>query len=118
MPGFCSQENRKEGKLKTNEMESAFQTAQSDWHKGSADAWQKIFLMINNCCRAICLRKNYRQRENLEDLISNATLICMERLKKDPQLQIKKLSSFCFYPCLEQLAERKEKRRKSYRRTY
>lgn len=96
-------------------IETDFREAQKAYSaNGSRDAWQKMFIIINNCCRAICLKNNYRQRDNLEDLISNATLICMERIKKKPENLVQKLTSFCYYPCIEELAERKKKRRKTY----
>lgn len=95
--------------------DTEFKKAQAEYSKNrSSTSWQKMFALVYNCCQAVCLKKNYKNRDNMEDLISNATLICMERLQKEPGLQVRKLSSFCYYPCLEQLAERKKIRRKTY----
>lgn len=89
-----------------------FKKAQAEYSKKrSSGAWQKMWLAVYNCCRAICLSHNYHRRENLEDLITNAALTCMEKLRAKPDEPIQSLSAWCYYPCLEQLAERKEKRR-------
>jgi hypothetical protein len=89
-----------------------FKKAQASYSKRrETAAWQKMFELVYNCCRAICLSHNYRQREDLEDLVSNATLICMEKIRKAPDVPIKSLSAWCYYPCFEQLAGRMDKRR-------
>ena len=91
-----------------------FKKAQAEYSKKrSSTSWQKMFALVYNCCRAICLSHNYRQRDSIDDLISNATLICMEKIRKKPDEEIKSLSAWCYYPCFEELSGRKEKRRKT-----
>ena len=92
-----------------------FKKAQAEYSKKqSLTSWQKMFILVYNCCRAICLSYNYKQRDNIEDLISNATLICMGKIRKKPDDKIKSLSAWCYYTCFEELSGRKEKRRKTF----
>ena len=93
-------------------LEADFQKAHEDYRKtGSADAWSRIWLLVYNACRAMCVNLNFKyDRDNLDDLIQDSTLVCINKIKKDPDLKIKKLSSWCYWPCFEALAERQKKK--------
>lgn len=95
--------------LKPADQERLFQEAINDWEiSGSKEAWDRMWIRIYECCRALAL-KIAPGKDKVEERAMDATVIVMDRIKrlnKHPN----KLSSYCYWPVVGALQGPKAKR--------
>lgn len=86
-------------KSDTEILEDAFQRVQRKWKEtGDKESWEMMFILVQNCCRAIAKKKANgvgKTVPNLDEKILDATIMVMRDIKEKGR-EIEKLSSYCY----------------------
>lgn len=103
--------NNLNSKTPLKEREEQFQLELNKWSQThSKDSYNKLWFYIYDCCTNIMLSKGKKHTiYNLEDKAMDATLKIMNKIVKE-NVRPTKLSSYCYYPCIEQLYGNKTRR--------
>lgn len=96
-------------KEQLDKAEEDFQTAYEEWYDtGSKDAWDKMFLLVLDCCTNIIKSKLKGVTcEDFDGKCLDSAMKCMENILKGDHPQ--KLSSYCYTRTLQPLYNKKTK---------
>lgn len=95
--------------LNPEEQEKLFQEAMKEWDStNSKDAWDRMWLRVYECCKAIAIKKA-PGKPLLEERAMNATILVMDRINR-LKARPEKLSSYCYWPVIASIQGPKAKK--------
>lgn len=81
------------------EQEELFQEAMKEWDStNSKDAWDRMWLRVYECCKAIAIKKA-PGKPLLEERAMDATILVMDRIERLGNHPAR-LSSYCYWPVI------------------